>query len=333
MQPTLQQATNEYLNHMRARGRAKNTIDAQEQSLRAFAKATSANLRVRAITAKHLDQVFTKHADWSPGTRNNRLGHYKQFFKWCRARGYMHRDSDPAFGWDNVKVPNRDRFRVPINEWNNLLDSAETPIQRIVLATGLFLFLRGSEQQFIRLEHVHLDDAEIEVFRVKTQTWDTMPISSELDYYLRQHLTWLAKNGVTKPDHFLIPSMTSPLERNNGRFIAGTGRINPQQPFYRPYDVVKAVLANAGYSTYGEGEHTLRRSGARAYFDQLVDDGYDGALRRVMSMLGHKKSETTERYLGLDLEKRARNRAIKRQAMFPTLARQDAQVVPIRRGL
>ena len=301
--------------------------------MRAFAKATTASLRVRIITAKHLDQVFSKHPEWSAGTRNNRLGHYKQFFKWCRARGYMHRDSDPAFGWDNLKVPNRDRFRVPINEWNNLLDSAETPTQRIVLATGLFLFLRGSEQQFLKLEHVNLDTGEIEVFRVKTQTWDTMPISTELDHYLRQHLIWLAKNGVSKPEHYLIPSMTAPLQRDKGKFIAGTGTINPDQPFYRPYDVVKAVLANAGYATRGEGEHTLRRSGARAYFDQLVDQGYDGALRRVMSMLGHKKSETTERYLGLDLERRARNRAIKGQPMFPSLTRQDAQIIPIRKGL
>lgn len=329
--PALHEAVTEFLNHLRAKGKAKNTVDAYEQSLRALIRSSPASVLAWSVTHRHVDAVFSANPQWGEGTRNNRLAHYKMFFKWCRARGYMHRDSDPAFGWDNLIVPNKDRMRVPIAEWPYLFSLAETPTQRIVLATGLFLFLRGSEQQLIQLKHVHLDEGLVEIYRIKTKQWDTMAISQELAPYLRAHMTWLANQNMPHPDHYLIPAMTSPLVRVKGRFVAGTGQVNPERPFCRPYDVVKTVLAKAGYATLGEGEHTLRRSGARAYFDELVAAGYDGALRRVMSTLGHKKSETTERYLGLDLERFARNRDIRGQAMFPSL--QNARVVPIRREM
>lgn len=327
--PTLQEAITEYVHHLTARGLAKGTVDGQHDSLRAFAKATG-NVLAWSLTPKHLDRVFTANPHWAPGTRNNRLAHYKQFFRWCRARGYMHRDSDPAFGWGNTKVPRKDQMKIPVSEWGHLISMCETPNERIVVATGLFLFLRGSEQQLLQLKHVHLDDLEIEVYRKKTGDWDVMPISMELAGYLREHLTYLATMNAPKPDHYLIPTNYSPVSVK-GRFVPGTARPNPNKPFCRPYDVVKAVLGRAGYPTYREGEHTLRRSGARAYFDTLADAGYDGALRQVQAMLGHEHAEMTERYLGLRHDRQKRNAKIKGQPMFPVL--QDAKIVPIRREM
>jgi hypothetical protein len=45
-------------------------------------------------------------------------------------------------------------------------------------------------------------------------------------------------------------------------------------------------------------------------------------------MLGHKNGTTTERYLGLDPERLARNRDLRGKPMFPV---QDAKVIPIRK--
>lgn len=53
--------------------------------------------------------------------------------------------------------------------------------------------------------------------------------------------------------------------------------------------------------------------------------------KRVQSMLGHSHGAMTEHYLGLNLERFRRNRAISGKAMFPTL--QNAQIIPIRREL
>ena len=77
------------------------------------------------------------------------------------------------------------------------------------------------------------------------------------------------------------------------------------------------ALRAHGYDIAGEGGHTLRRSAARALYDELVEErGYDGALRRVQTMLDHKHSMTTELYLGLDVDKVARNKALRGKPMF-----------------
>ena len=89
------------------------------------------------------------------------------------------------------------------------------------------------------------------------------------------------------------------------------------------------VLDRAGYPIAKEGGHTLRRSGARAYYDELCEDGYDGALRRVQSMLDHSTTIVTEGYLGLGLDKEARNKALKGQPMFRRHAAAAAAVTSL----
>ena len=64
----------------------------------------------------------------------------------------------------------------------------------------------------------------------------------------------------------------------------------------------------------------MRRSGARALFDQLVQDGYDGAIRTVQAMLHHTSVTTTEVYLGIHLDKKRRDEAIRGKVMFPVSA-------------
>ena len=323
-------ALNEYREHMAARGLAPSTVRDRYAGIAQFIKVTG-DIYVDNITHKHLDRVFAA-CHWQPSTRNNRLGQFKAFFAWCRSRKYMARDNDPTFGYRNVKVVDKHRKRVPVLEWEQLFSACVHPLERIVIATGLFLFLRGSEQQGIQLKHVRLDDMEIDIYRRKTREWDTMPISAELAVYLREHLTWLATQGIADPEHYLIPARNRDLDRHpaTGKLIAGTGSLNPERPFIHPHRVVQRVLARAGWEeTLGEGEHTLRRSGARAYFDVLAESGYDGALRRVQAMLGHKSSSMTEVYLGLDLDRRARNEDIKGQPMFPVLS-DAAKVVRLR---
>ena len=51
-------------------------------------------------------------------------------------------------------------------------------------------------------------------------------------------------------------------------------------------------------------------------FDELLERGYDGALRQVQAMLHHKSSTMTEHYLGIDLDVKRRNEALRGRAMF-----------------
>lgn len=328
---TLDHAADAYVQHCRA-------MDLKESTLRAYRSALDAMVYavgpvdVSQLEGKHLDATFAKH-QWKTSTRNNRLAQYKGFFAWCRATGLMHADANPAFGWRNRKVPNTQRLRIPAEEWPVLFSACRHPQETILVATGLYLFLRASEQKRIQLKHVRLDDGEIDIYRVKTEDYDAMPISAELEPYLRQHLRWLRSEYGYHPDWYLIASRGD-LDRGPGnKFVLGSGRINPDKPTSAPHVIVKRVLKRAGYPTFGEGEHTLRRSGARAYFQSLLHQGYDGALSEVQAMLGHELAATTERYIGTELRRHQRNVNLKGRAMFPHLQVQDAKVIPMRREL
>lgn len=289
------------------------------------------NIYPENLTIQRTDE-FIATRQWSTATRNVRLGILKQFFSWCRARSYLPRDFDPMQGWRRGRVPEQQRTRIPVDEWAGLFAATNYPVERAVLATGLYLFLRASEQQAIQLKHIDLEAGIIRIHRTKTDEWDDMPISAELDRELRTYLAWYAKQVPLKGDYYLIPPrIKGSMHRDtDNRLVAGTGLIDPTRAHTKPHLIVQRILGRAGYPTGKEGEHTLRRSGARAYFDVLVGQGYDGALRRVQAMLGHKKSLMTEMYLGLDLDRHQRNTDIIGAEMFPGLVTDTATVVPMR---
>jgi integrase len=314
-------ALDEFIGFQQARRLAPKTIESRVITIRQFV-ACVGDLYCGNVTGRHID-AYLGSSPWSPRTLNARLSHLRQFFDFCRGRRLMRRDHDPLLGWRPTRVPERDRLRVPLEEWPRLFAAVDSPWQHISLAVGLYLFLRSGELQSVRLRHIHLGDSELEVYRAKNKTWDVMPISAELDAHLRRHLTWLASVGVSDPDHFLLPNRLAQWDQDpvTKRFLSGTQPLDPCSPYRRPHREIQVVLRRAGYPVeLGEGMHTLRRSGARAYFDSLLARGYDGALRRVQSMLGHASSQMTEVYLGLSLDRQTRNRDLAGQVMFPALA-------------
>jgi integrase len=98
----------------------------------------------------------------------------------------------------------------------------------------------------------------------------------------------------------------------------------PDSPVSRPSRRVQAALEAIGMETRNtdgtskrEGSHTLRRSGARALFDQLtLDGGYDHPLRIVQSMLHHASITQTEVYIGVTADKRTRDEIIRGKPMY-----------------
>lgn len=298
----LSEARDEYSRHSKARGLEVSTITNQRTAINQLIKVLG-DVQLGRVCHNDLDVVFSSH-DWAPRTRNNRVGQYKAFFRWARSRGYT--DGDPLFGWRLIRVPDQERTRVPVAEWPKLFAVCDHPQERIVLALGLYLFLRTSEMSALQLRHVNLQESLIEIWRPKTKQRDTMPISSELDAHLRQWMTYLAEQGFSAPDNFLV----------GARRRQDFSEVDATKPFSHAHRTVQRILVKAGYPTRQEGGHTLRRSGARAYFDELVSDGYDGALRRVQSMLGHSHSIMTEVYLGLDLDRQQRNQDLAGKPMF-----------------
>lgn len=318
---TLADAVDEYTRHLRARGLADNTVKNNIQALTA-AQRTWGNILVGSIRAVHIDRYFQEN-QWGPSTRNLYRGYLSQFFKWSRNHGYMGRDFDPLFGWRNERVPEAPRMRLPVDQFYPLMDSCTHPRDRAVVALGLFTFLRGSELQTLRVNDLDMSDLTLDIYRRKTRQYDTMPVCEELREEMVRWLNWYRQDqGQIIGSWFLVPSK-KPDEwaQVNGVWQRSDklASLRPEQKIGHPYAIVQRALANLGYDTKGEGEHTLRRSGARALFDTLRSQGRDGALMRVSSMLGHRDTRITEAYIGLNMERDQRNAALSGERMFPQI--------------
>jgi integrase len=306
---------------LKAKGLERNTIKAHQVPLRQ-ALTHIGNIYVSNITPEHIDKLFTHHG-WAPRTRNLYLGQYRQFFAYCRRHGWMPKDYDPTESWRMLKVPNIEMPRIGIEDFPRLLEAATDPRDRAVCALGLYTFCRASEIQSLRIRDINFDTNVVTIFRHKTKEADDLPLVSEL---AEEMVLWLnfyrAQQGRLEPDWFLVPSK-GPLPMGwcpRSRRLAPTGepsQLRPTRRMSHPYRASQRPLREIGMEDKGVGGHVLRRSGARALFDRLRHEGYDGALKRVQSMLGHSNSIITERYLSLGVERMQRNEMLSGKPMFP----------------
>lgn len=339
----LQDVIEEYVASRQSDGTKPNTIRNIRICLRGFMTSVG-NIQVRNITGRHIDIYFTDAARTRAAASLN-LNHaiLNKFFAWCRSRGFLPRDADPLAGRSPRKVAPKDRARLAVERFPALLEAAgqRHPRDRMICALGLYLFLRASEIAPLRISDVNFDTGELRVSIYKTGGSDApevdyMPISSELDSELRRYLTWYTQHhGTLDPNWYLCPARKRGHLRDprTGRLTAGASFL--MTPTRQPVKIEKLVqwaLADVGFPVFQEGVHTLRRSGARALFDELVAMGYDGALQRVRAMLHHSNGTMTERYLGINVERKQRDAAIKGRPLFPSLAEAQAKVVPIGRA-
>lgn len=323
----LSDAIDKYCDHLRAKDRGWRTIKNHRQPLNRALELWG-NIYVASITPAHIDRLF-EAAPWSASTRNLYLSTIRGgFIAWCRRNGHLPRDYDPTEGWRTARVPNLPKLWIEVEEFADLLEACTTARDRAVCALGLFTFARGSEISYLKVGDLDFDRHEVNLYRAKTKEWDLVPMSSELAVELNRWLN-AYQQDMGQPlqgDWFLVPARSKvPMvfDRSVNR-LQPTGepqRLRPLYPLRKPYEAVQRPLAAIGHSDKGAGAHTLRRSGARAWFEVLRDGGYDSALRKVQAMLGHRSVTMTERYLGLDLEKRQRNELLGGKVMFEGLYR------------
>lgn len=154
-----------------------------------------------------------------------------------------------------------------------------------------------------------------------------MPICAELDTELRSWMShYHAEVGDRINAHsFLVPRRrTLSMERGErGRVLSHEMTYDPHLPIARIGKIASRVLAESGFpmtdsggKTKMEGAHTIRRSGARALFDRLSEEGYDRALRLVQQTLHHSSMEMTERYIGISADRKTRDEILKGRPMY-----------------
>jgi integrase len=338
--PRLSDAIEQYLAFQKSNGLRPATIRSHGHILRRL-YLVAGDVYPASINDAHINAYFqtsaASRAAASLGIDHSTLN---RFFAWCIRSRLIRSQDNPMAGRKAPKPMPVERDRVAMKDFPRLLDAAGShhPRDRIVVALGLYLFLRGSEVCDLRIGDLSLDAGEIRTRMFKTSEVDVMPISEELDTELRVWLRYYStEQGPLNPSWFLAPAKRPP--KWAGGNTRGLDRITdrllvPLRKIVKVEDIPKRALEDIGYQIRGtdgvsrrEGMHTLRRSGARARFDTLRDRGYDGALRHVQTMLHHKNSTETERYIGLTLDRVKRNELVKGLPMYPSL--QEAEVVSI----
>ena len=333
----LSDAIQEYQRSREAQGYARNTVRASGQALDLLLSEVG-NIQVKHLDARHGEAFIAAMLGrgMKPGTINLYRGAFSRFCKWAHQRRLLPGASNPTATTRNMIDPKAPRRRVQAVDFPRLLDCCEHPQDRIIVALGLYLFLRASEISHLDIEHVNLAVGEVTVYQPKTKRYDVMPICEELDTELRRWLTWYAhdqsQRGPLLPSWPLVPARrVSQLWGDLPPGVEPFGQMNPPRRSTQIHNKVKKALVEFGWEVeaeHREGVHTLRRSGARALFDEMVESGRvrDGALRVVQAFLHHKSVAMTEHYLGLEADLERRNKMFAGVAMFP---KPETNVVPL----
>lgn len=273
------------------------------------------DIPIEEFNVTAFDKVMAHERDrgLATGSLNNLISSGRAFTKWAQMRGIMTTDQNPAMR-RFLKEPPKVHDYISIAQFPALLDSAANPRDRILLAMGIYTLARASEITQMRIKDVDLSTGFLSMTINKTYDADLVPVSNELDREMRRWLVaYQEECGPLDPNWFLIPGTKSKGFQ--------THTYMPTRTITRPEDSVKRALARMGWKFANRtGMHLLRRSSARAMFDELVEQGYDGALRRVQTWLHHANMIQTEKYIGLTLDREHRNRDTRGKDMFPSLA-------------
>lgn len=297
----------------------------QREKIARYFLAHVGNVQVHNITEHHVDSYFAARQakGIAPQSLNVDLSLLREFWRFA-----MHRKaakSDIFFHRREWKVMPKFHHRIPASDFPRILDSATHPRDRAILALGIYLMLRRGEITSLRVSDCDLVNRVVYTRIEKSHKADEMPMSAELETEMRRWLTYYTSEvGLLRPDYHLVPAKTAP--RRHGDVMVDTVRLQPARRMTSGTEgVVQRALQACGYATVDadgatmrEGIHTLRRSAARALFDTLAEDGHDKPLRVVQAFLHHSSQSTTERYIGVEIDRRQRDDLIKGRAMFPT---------------
>jgi integrase len=309
-------------------------------------RSVAGNIYVSQLKPDHMSKVLRYHSDKGngQGSRNNTISHLRQFCKWARMNGYMSpfEAHDPMNGWKRKNYESEQPPPIAVEDWPILLDLAEKrhPLHRAYFALGLYLMGRGpSEIGALRIWDLARGQNgwTAAIRRVKTrQATDPFAMSNELVEEVARWLTfynnWTIEN-MGRPlqrEWFVIPRMRKVTPK--GCRIGHGGDQYILYPHLRRHEASFSKITGPVLKEYGfpvddpitgkknrwGGTHTLRKTGARAWFDELceTEKSRDRALKIVQAALGHKSVTQTEHYLGLDIDRHHRNQALHGRYMF-----------------
>jgi integrase len=271
----------------------------------------------------------------SKGTHNQRRGVLMTFFGSCTRKGLVKVDlmEDVPF----LKVPLRPRIFLTPDQLLQLLDLADNPRDRAIIAYALNTGNRAKEIQCLKIKDVDLETGYVYPTITKTHEGKkATPISMDLDRELRRWMITYAQE-IGRPlgeEDYLFPARRGGLISHYETREDGTREMvrtplewHPDKPMNRLQGVVKYALKELGYDTKGEGIHTIRVAVGRVFYDMAAEEGGD-PIRTAMEWFNHSHQQTTERYLRTNVERRRKERLIKGQPFLTKLVDRSNVVPP-----
>lgn len=264
--------------------------------------------RVDEVTRDHVME-WRGRSGAKPQSINKYTDRLRSFFKYAIERGWC--EKNPCDGVYPLAEEAPERTQYGTHVLGRALDAARCPRDRAAIAVALELLLRGNEITALRVGDVDLNNRIVKVKVSKKHgplTWDEMAITRQLADELREWLrSYREVAGELRPDDYLFPRQWEVPDGDQRQ-----RRVEPTARMGSPYRIVKRALRAVGVTDDRLGFHTIRRSAARILFDHLSDErGDTRALSHVSSLLHHENRRTTELYLGVEGDRRARNEAVR----------------------
>lgn len=315
----------EYSEFQRSMVLSENSISNAQTVLQLFVKTCGAEY-VHTVTGTHVAEFMNLSAKTrSANSLVNTHTHLSTFFTWCVETGRLKPSANPMNGRRRPRSVDRERTRLHVSKFNQLMDCAVLPRDRALVAMGLFALTRDSEMASMRVKDVDLADGYVLARIHKSHVEDRIPLGSELDTELRRwFMAYQKECGPLQPEWLLFPFAVKTRMRANGRATKSVFvSYNPYKPAGKASSIVTPLLPLVGIPTRDgdgkslrEGGHTLRRSGARAFYDAQVGAGRVDALRLTQSLLHHKNIVVTEHYIGLGADRATRNELVRGKSLL-----------------
>jgi integrase len=307
--PKVSDAARRYIAHRYGQGGSEGVRYALRSLLTRFARAVN-DVQVGSLKPEHVDDFFYDPDKGLTVTcARTTLGKYyndlKGFLTFCHRRGWC---DDPGFLVGGVVHTSthgkRNRLRLSEAQLWSLVEHAPTPRHAAMIVFAMHTGCRISEILDVKVKDLNFELGELSLRVIKTHEEDVMRISPTFERYMREWLTVYSQVCHVTQEARLFPAARRGLI-TRGRAVPWDERgFNTAQKINNPIHIIRACADAAGIALEdGDGWHTVRRSVARIFFDKASHLGHDAALRMTSAFLHHKNTSTTERYLGLELEK------------------------------
>lgn len=269
------EAATRYIDEGARRGNfAPTTATTYRSILRAFAR-DAGNPHTKQLARRHVARWYGR-LDCAPSTTRHRLSVVQTFCAWLVLNGHTPRD--PSLGFKPPRQPKYVPRNLTAEEAAATIAACPDSRARLIVVLMLQLGLRCCEVSNLEVGDVDRS-AGLVLIRGKGGDERVLPITCEAEQALRDYLA----------DH---PATSGPLIRSYQRHWRSltAGYISGRVALWMRQAGVKKH-ARDGKSAHA-GRHT-------ALTDMLVNGAN---VRQVQAAAGHKSLQTTQRYLGWNVE-------------------------------